>query len=187
MTEIETKHAAMVAALVKDPDRVRNSLERPGALRMLYGVQSDLIYRGDRLDAAKKFLVYEKPCPVHQQALETCAAADANCPIDRRLWPQHITSHQAALLHAAIGIAGEAVELLRAVHSHVFDETPLDIENCTEEAGDLEFYMEDFRKRVGITREQTLGHNMAKLAKRYPNYEYTDQRAQERADKEPGQ
>lgn len=187
MTEIETKHAAMVAALVKDPERVRDSLERPGAMRMLYVEMSNIIFRGARLDAVKKFLVYEKPCPTHQQALEACAASDAACQLPFQLWPQHITSHQAALLHAAIGISGEAVELLGAVYEHVFADKPLDIENCTEECGDLEFFLDDLRRRIGISREETLEHNMAKLAKRYPNYQYTDQRAQERADKEPGQ
>lgn len=40
---------------------------------------------------------------------------------------------------------------------------------------------------VGITREETIEANIAKLGKRYEGFNYSDQAAQTRADKEPGQ
>lgn len=95
-----------------------------------------------------------------------------------------LTTQRLEVVHAAIGVAGEAGELLDAVKKHVIYNKDLDIDNVVEELGDLEFYMEDLRAKLGITREQTLKANMKKLGKRYKNYQYTDQQAHDRADKE---
>jgi NTP pyrophosphatase (non-canonical NTP hydrolase) len=87
-------------------------------------------------------------------------------------------------MHAAIGIAGEAGELLDGVKKHVIYNKPLDRENLIEELGDLEFYMEQLRQNIGVTREETLVANMKKLAVRYNGMRYSDQAAQDRADKQ---
>jgi NTP pyrophosphatase (non-canonical NTP hydrolase) len=94
-----------------------------------------------------------------------------------------LTETGAKLMHATFGISGEAGELLDAVKKHIIYGKPLDRENVVEELGDLEFYLEDLRATLGITREETIEANMAKLAKRYPNYDYTDASAIARADK----
>jgi NTP pyrophosphatase (non-canonical NTP hydrolase) len=87
------------------------------------------------------------------------------------------------LLHGAVGVSGEAGELLDAVKKGAFYNKPFDRENIVEELGDLEFYMQAVRKELNITREETLKHNMNKLAERYKNYKYSDQQAIDRADK----
>lgn len=87
------------------------------------------------------------------------------------------------LIHAAMGISGEAGEIIDAVKKAVIYRKPLDRENLREELGDLEFYLEDLRRRVGLTREECLQANMEKLNQRYPGFDYTNQRAIERADK----
>lgn len=97
-----------------------------------------------------------------------------------------LTPDGAHLLHMAVGIAGESGELLDAIKKAVIYCKPIDIENVVEELGDLEFYMEGLRDRLGITREQTLQANVAKLSKRYKAGSYSDKAAQERADKAPG-
>jgi NTP pyrophosphatase (non-canonical NTP hydrolase) len=95
-----------------------------------------------------------------------------------------LTSEAAHILHMAVGIAGESGELLDAVKKHVIYNKPLDLENVIEELGDLEFYMEGLRQGCGITREQTLTANVAKLSIRYNSLKYTDAAAQTRADKQ---
>lgn len=89
------------------------------------------------------------------------------------------------LLHSVLGISGEAGELVDAIKKHVIYNKPLDRENVIEELGDMEFYLEQLRQAVGVTREETLQANINKLAKRYPNFQYTNQRAHERTDKQP--
>lgn len=87
------------------------------------------------------------------------------------------------LLHCAPKICSEAGELMDAIGKYIYYEQPLDRENVIEELGDLEFYMSGLRQVLGIARSTTIQANMAKLAKRYPNYEYNNARAKERADK----
>ena len=87
------------------------------------------------------------------------------------------------LIHMAIGISGEAGELLDAVKKATIYNKPIDRENVIEELGDLEFYMEGLRQVMNISREEVISANMAKLGKRYRTGQYSDQQAQERADK----
>jgi len=91
-------------------------------------------------------------------------------------------------LHMAIGICGEAGELIDAVKKATIYRKPLDRENVIEELGDLEFYMEGLRASYGITREETLEANLNKLLKgdraRYKSGSYSDDQAQDRADKQ---
>lgn len=94
-----------------------------------------------------------------------------------------MSDNEAHLLHMAVGICGEAGELLDAIKKHVIYKKRLDIVNVIEELGDLEFYMQGMRNQLKIMRITTLQYNMDKLRERYPDYQYTDQRAQDRADK----
>lgn len=91
---------------------------------------------------------------------------------------------QADALHMAVGIAGEAGELLDAIKKWSIYQKPLDLENVIEELGDLEFYMEGLRQSLNLTRIETLMENIAKLKKRYSNGQYSNDQANERADKE---
>jgi len=94
-----------------------------------------------------------------------------------------LTAEDAHALHMAVGISGEAGELLDAVKKATIYRKPIDRENVIEEMGDLEFYMEGLRQGLDITREEVLAHNIAKLSKRYSSGSYSDKHAQERADK----
>jgi NTP pyrophosphatase (non-canonical NTP hydrolase) len=95
-----------------------------------------------------------------------------------------LTPETAHLLHMAVGISGEAGELLDAVKKAAIYVKPIDRANVVEELGDLEFYMEGLRAGLGITREETLAANQEKLGKRYPGIVYTDANAQARLDKQ---
>jgi len=97
---------------------------------------------------------------------------------------EELTDNDCHVWHMATGISGEAGELLDAIKKNVIYRKPLDHENVIEELGDLEFYMEGLRQGLGITREETLTHNIAKLSKRYEGLKYSDAAAKERADKE---
>jgi len=94
-----------------------------------------------------------------------------------------LTSNSINLWHMATGISGEAGELLDAIKKHVIYNKALDVENVIEELGDLEFYMEGLRQALNITREETIKKNIEKLSVRYHGLTYSDQKAQDRADK----
>lgn len=94
----------------------------------------------------------------------------------------NIDANEAHLIHMVLGISGEAGELLDAVKKSTIYKKTLDRPNVIEELGDLEFYMQGLRSALGITREDTLRHNISKLTKRYGD-KYSNQAAQARADK----
>lgn len=131
-----------------------------------------LVIETDILDAVKKYTIYNKD-----------VYGTSTHPLDTEAFKDFtITPDQAELLHAAIGIAGEAGELLDTVRKHVFDGQPLDRDNVIEELGDIEFYMMAAMMNIGVLRPHLQELNMAKLSKRYESG-YSDKAAQERADK----
>lgn len=94
-----------------------------------------------------------------------------------------LTAEDAHLIHMAIGISGESGELLDAIKKRAIYRKDIDRENVIEELGDLEFYMEGLRQGIGVTRGQCIEANIAKLSKRYTSLKYSDDAAQQRADK----
>ena len=99
---------------------------------------------------------------------------------------EQLTPFSAHLWHMSSCIQGEAGELFDAIKKIAVygrQGSELDIENIVEELGDIEFYMEGLRQSLGITREQTIKSNMNKLSKRYSSGRYSNQQAQDRADK----
>lgn len=97
---------------------------------------------------------------------------------------ESLTAEDCHLIHMAIGVAGEAGELIDAVKKHTIYRTPLDLENVIEELGDLEFYMEGLRQGLSLSREQILDANIQKLSKRYEGLKYSDKAAKDRKDKQ---
>lgn len=94
------------------------------------------------------------------------------------------TPEKCNLLHAGVGIASEGGEILDVIKKHVIYNQQLDIGHLVEELGDMEFFMEQARAAIGISRDYILKQNYEKLMnKRYPNG-YSDEAAQERADKQ---
>ena len=93
-----------------------------------------------------------------------------------------MTPVEAHLIHMAMGISGEAGELLDAIKKATIYKKTLDYANVVEELGDLEFYLEGLRSHLGITRAQTLEANIDKLQKRYGE-KYSDKATIARADK----
>lgn len=63
-----------------------------------------------------------------------------------------MSGFEAHLLHMAVGISGEAAELMDAYATSTEFNKPLDIVNILEELGDLEFYIEGFRQGLEIDR-----------------------------------
>lgn len=89
----------------------------------------------------------------------------------------------ADVLHAAIGISGEAGELMDAVKKVFLYGKSLDTDNVKEELGDLAWYMSLMMTAIGTTWEEVMRMNFEKLEKRYPSG-FTEKAAQERLDKQ---
>ena len=96
---------------------------------------------------------------------------------------KNLTPEQANMWHMVTGIGGEAGEIVDCIKKHVIYQKPLDVENIKEELGDLLFYMSNLMQSVGLSFEEVLQHNIDKLSVRYASGKYSNQQAQERADK----
>jgi NTP pyrophosphatase (non-canonical NTP hydrolase) len=97
---------------------------------------------------------------------------------------EDLNTTSAHLLHMAVGVSGEAGELLDAIKRHALYKKDLDIKNTIEELGDLMFYMQGVMNTLGITWDQIADANRTKLSARYSKLAYSNQSAIERADKE---
>lgn len=80
------------------------------------------------------------------------------------------------LLHAAIGMATEAGELLDILKKHLFYGAPLDTVNALEEIGDTSWYQRLGCAALDTTFLSTMLQNVRKLRHRYPD-KFTEEKA----------
>lgn len=165
-------HPELVQALCKPGQAIADDINGDASEKfLLLDTVNQTIEQGLYLERVKKRVIYNK-----KDATEGRPAKQSFPDMDAR---------QAHLLHMSIGIVGEAIELLQAVHQHIAYGNPLDWDHLVEESGDIEFYHEGFRQGAELSRETSLNQNIAKLSKRYASLSYSDQAAQTRADKQP--
>ena len=86
------------------------------------------------------------------------------------------------LWHMASGVSGESGELLDLIKKVVVYNKPIDRDKVIKELGDIEFYLEGFRQRFEVSRDEVLAVNHAKLSERYSSGSYSDAQAITRAD-----
>lgn len=72
-------------------------------------------------------------------------------------------------LNAALGIAGEAGELVDIVKKEIYHGHPQDPAKVLDEAGDELYYLDWLLETYGFTLEDAMRHNVEKLRARYPN------------------
>jgi len=73
------------------------------------------------------------------------------------------------ILHCAVGMAGEAGEVLEIIKKHVYHSKPMDKADMLSELGDFEWYKFNFIRLLGLQFSDTLKANVVKLNERYPN------------------
>ena len=166
--EEEYDFPMMVNVLAKPGELIFDELT-PHDYRLLSTGVFNAIMAGERIDDIKKQVIYQSDRGI---------TLPKYGPL-----PEGLNAEKMHLLHMAIGVFGEAAELLDGIFGHIDRDEPLDMENVIEELGDIEFFLEGFRQGVNTTRAKTLLANVNKLGKRYKDLEYSDQAAQNRADK----
>jgi NTP pyrophosphatase (non-canonical NTP hydrolase) len=90
---------------------------------------------------------------------------------------------QMHLIHAALGLAGEAGEFADAVKRAAIYGRPLDNLNLKEEIGDILWYCALAAESIGYSLQDIASDNIAKLARRYPE-KFTTELSEKRLDKE---
>jgi hypothetical protein len=167
LTETKPTHPEMVAGLAKSGQEILDSLDPEHWSALKHCIERALS-EGNHLDTVKKKVIY------NSKAVEVIS--DEQTIPDMNAADMHN-------LHMAVGIVGEAAEILEEVFSSISLGHPLDIPALTKEMGDEEFYMEGLRQGIGVSRETVLEGNITKLEARYKGLVYSDTAAINQADK----
>jgi hypothetical protein len=190
-------HPELVAKLVKPGLKIKEEIT-PREIQNTFHILKGAIKISQLLDLYKKRLIYRKEIS-KEQALQLAdeaiveldefeASFNEHTPVSEfaEKIKKEITPNQAHLLHMAIGVLGEAGELMDLVFRHVFLGEEIDIEELIKELGDGEFYHEGIRQIFNLLREMILNKNIEKLCTgknaRYKDGAYSDEAAQQRAD-----
>ena len=86
------------------------------------------------------------------------------------------------LTHAAMGVAGEAGEIIDTVKKFSIYGQQLNVPNLREEAGDVLWFVALLCETIGADMEDIMSECLDKLRKRYPE-QYTSELAAARLDK----
>ncbi len=138
---------------------------------ILSRVLGAMISAGNLLDMVKKNVFYGKPVAPEKWNHEVgLLAENANRlsageyrPLRNEDYKQPIDPR---LFHAIIGIATEATELLNVMHKQLQSWPQMDPVNLQEELGDLAWYQAIMVDTLGVSWEQILETNQAKLRAR---------------------
>lgn len=78
-------------------------------------------------------------------------------------------SHADLLGLGAMGLAGEAGEVVDLIKKHKYHGVPLNREKLIKELGDVRWYFEAICSVIGVSMEEIEQQNIEKLRARYPN------------------
>lgn len=192
---IEKEHSEMVTSLAKDGLAIINSLTPTGmhVLHMAIGIAGEA---GEVLEAialpVDRDNVIEELGDMEfylEGTRQGFAILRTSTITKNTTNHQHVNEFSyAKIMSRSISI--ESNKFLDLVKKYVIYNKDVDIEKVKATLTELEFYMEGLRQHFNITREQTLNHNINKLLKgdgknkpRYAAGNYSDEAAQDRADK----
>lgn len=69
----------------------------------------------------------------------------------------------------ALGLVGEAGEVVDDIKKRVFHSRDIPMERAKEELGDVLWYVANIATQYGISLDEVASFNVAKLRNRYPN------------------
>ena len=73
------------------------------------------------------------------------------------------------LINSVMGLCGESGEAVDLVKKHLFHGHALDKEKLIKELGDIAWYLAEAAAAVGVSLDDVLEMNIAKLKARYPD------------------
>ena len=80
-----------------------------------------------------------------------------------------IADNENLILNGAMGLNGEAGEVIDMLKKYMFQGHPLDTEHIAKELGDCLWYLAVCAKGAGYTLDEIARMNVLKLRKRYPD------------------
>lgn len=138
-----------------------------------------------RLDAIKKLLFYGEDVK-KGRLRHTSVKRDANEVIQNMSYDDESADNAVNILHAVLGIATEAGELVEAIHKVQVGEGDIDLDNVNiiEEVGDIQWYEAMLARAFGTNFGRIQRSVIAKLRDRFPDKFTTDAANNRDLDKE---
>lgn len=142
----------------------------------------DFMTAGERLDVIKKLIFYgEDKAKGRVSLVRTADLGDYNAYVAlgaltaaaRTSDSEDLSGGSEAvkraelILHAVLGVATEAAEMVEAVYKAVFEGGELDLTNLLEESGDTKWYLAILARVMGVDWDEDERRIIAKLMKRY--------------------
>ena len=78
-------------------------------------------------------------------------------------------SERERIANFALGLAGEAGEVIELLKKHLYHNKPLALGELKKELGDVQWYLSGIAYLFGMSLEDVAAANIEKLEKRYPN------------------
>lgn len=113
-------------------------------------------------------------CPQGDVQLLRLGASETYCVTESL----QALSNNTQILHASIGLSGEAGEIASQMQKWLYYGKPCDWVNIKEEIGDVLWYVAEMCEALNTTIEEVMIRNIEKLRLRYPE-KYTDHNAAE--------
>ena len=143
-----------------------------------------MIAAGAAIDTAKRAIFYGKPLDKEKICSELSTLSAKAIDLlglikdgDATLTGEHHAPNL-RLLHATLGIFGEAGELAEALEKQMLT-GELDMVNVSEELGDADWYKQIGHDETGVSEADVRAKIIAKLQKRYPE-KFTSEAAHNR-------
>ena len=173
------EHQHMVAALVKAPDEIIATLDtdRVDVLHGVIGVVGEV---GEIVNAIRGIMDRENLIEELGDIEFYMTQVRARLGIDFEPVPLEERGTYGFDFHTLVI---EAADLLDITKKVVIYNRTLDADDFKTPLRNIDRQLSALRDAHRITRQETLQGNIDKLAKRYPDFQYTDQRAEDRMDK----
>nr|WP_302596960.1 nucleoside triphosphate pyrophosphohydrolase family protein [uncultured Cellulosilyticum sp.] len=104
----------------------------------------------------------------HAKTLKTTISPDEYQIGSLRTIPNNFTKKD-MLLNGALGLSGEAGEVVDIIKKHIYQGHELNKVRIKEELGDVMWYVSELCNAIGIKLSDVMETNIAKLKERYPN------------------
>ena len=104
----------------------------------------------------------------HAKTLKTTISPDEYQISSLRTIPDTFKEND-MLLNGALGLSGEAGEVIDSIKKHIYQGHELNKDNIKEELGDVLLYVAELCTAIGVKLSDVMKTNVDKLKERYPN------------------
>ena len=153
-----------------DMEPIKERLAEEGVAAALSTAMDKVTTAAEVIDVLKKYIFYGKKHWMIEQLTNHAEFDDISSEHDDAGHEKRfLDTRNIRMMHAAVGMATEAGELMEMLYEHLIYGAEFDEVNAAEEIGDSMWYQGVAIDVLGTTVQQVMQTNIDKLRKRYPD------------------